>query len=157
MEDVFGFVNPIRLINFLLFHLRYKVVDSQHKFIRIAKERGVTSIVVDVIKYPRIIYDPPSPFDKEFTYTLEVTAVVFHGKQVVYQEFPFTRTEGYSLFDVDRAKAAIKLMLLGEKKMRELQGHFPNIPVILEGRQGRLNESDFVKLHQDADSSGVSI
>ncbi|MBU6388566.1 hypothetical protein KGQ72_01675, partial [Patescibacteria group bacterium] len=63
-----------RFFNFLQFHLRYKVVKTQEAFTRIAKKRGIKSVVVDLVKYPSCIYDPPPITNVigESTYTLEI-------------------------------------------------------------------------------------
>lgn len=151
---------PVRLFNYVQFHLRYKVVKTQEEFIRIAKGRNTNSIVVDLILYPSCTYDPPltSYVAGEWTYTLEITAEVPRGRPVVYQEFPFKRFWVSSLFaDADdRGKAAMKLMLLGEKKMLELQGHFPGTSVTLNGRCGLVDRNTLAKLHRDARASGTS-
>ena len=158
---IFAFKPATRFLNFLRFHLLYKVVKTRDEFTRIAEERGTKSIVVDLIKYPSCIYDPPPVTNVigESTYTLEITAEVSRGRPVVYQEFPFKRFGSSSLFAdaEERDKAAMRLMLLGEKKVRELQGHFPGIPVTLNGQRGPVDESILAKLHRDARMAGISV
>ena len=143
-----------RFLNFAQFHLRYKVVKTQDKFIRVARQRDIKSVVVDPIKYPRSIYDPPPLTNVigESTYTLEITAEVSRGQDVVYQEFPFKHFGSSSGFAdaKDRNEAAMKLLLLGEKKVRELQCIFPDITVTLNGPCGPKDKDFFAKLHRDA-------
>ncbi|MCR4279502.1 MAG: hypothetical protein NUV78_02055 [Candidatus Zambryskibacteria bacterium] len=157
----FFFPPTTRFLNFVQFHLLYKVVKTEEEFIRVARQRGIKSVVVDLIKYPSSIYDPPHITNVigESTYTLEITAVVSRGQDVVYQEFPFKRYGSSSGFAdaEDRNKAAMKLLLLGEKKVTKLQGLLPDIRVTLNGLSGPLGESVLTKLHQDAKTCGISV
>ena len=147
------------LINFVLFHLRYKVVKNVEEFVRVARQKGVTSVVVDpLIEDSGGSYGPIGVIG-DFRYMLEITAVVSHGQDVVYQEFSFKRfgSSGGFADTGDRDKAAMKLLLLGEKKMKELQSLLPDISVTLNGSNGPIDESFLAKLHRDAQSCGVSV
>lgn len=96
----------------------------------------------------------------DFQYMLEFTATTPRGRKVVYRERLFERfgsDRGFADAE-NRRNSAIKLFLLGEQKVKELQARIPGVSVNLIGPNGRpMDDAMFAKLHQDAATCGVSI
>ena len=95
-----------------------------------------------------------------FQYVLELTATTLRGRKVFYNEGLFERFGSDSGFaDAEgRRNAAIKGLLLAERKVRELQTMLPGVSVRLIDPTGRpMSDATFAKLHQDAESCGVSV
>ena len=96
----------------------------------------------------------------DFQYILEFTAITPRGRKVVYRQNLFKRFGsdfGYADAE-DRRNATIKLFLLGEQKVKELQAKLPTVSVDLIGPNDRpMNDEMYAKLHQDAATCSVSV
>ena len=95
-----------------------------------------------------------------FQYILEFTATTPCGRKVVYRENLFDRFGSEHGFTdrEDRRNAAIKLLLLGEQKVKELQKKLPDVSIDFIGPDDQpIDDETYAKLHQDAVVCGVSI
>ena len=97
----------------------------------------------------------------DFHYMLEFTATTIRGRKikVIYRQRLFMRfgsDRGYADAK-NRRNAAIRLFLLGEQKVQELQAKLPKASVNLIGPNGRpMDDAMFAELHKDAVACGVS-
>jgi len=96
----------------------------------------------------------------DFQYILKFTATTPRGRKIVYRENLFERFGsdcGFADYE-ERRNAAIKLFLLGEQKVKELQAKLPDVSVDLIGPENQpMDDAMYAKLHRDAAVRGVSI
>lgn len=96
----------------------------------------------------------------DFRYMLGYTAITPRGRQVVYLERLFEQFGSERGFaDAEyRQIAAIKQYLLAEKKVQELRAKLPDVPLELIGPKGQpMDEVMYARLHQDAETLGISV
>lgn len=148
------------MFDFIRNLFRYKA-KSVEEFVEVMKSEGCRTAVAKPYSSAKGGAETASVgVIADFQYMLEFTATTPAGRKVVYRERLFERfgsDRGFA--DAEkRRNAAIKLFLLGEQKVKELQAKLPGVSVNLIGPNGRpMDDTMFAKLHQDAATCGVSI
>lgn len=92
-------------------------------------------------------------------YMLKLTATMSRGRRVIYREclfeLPWDEPELKGARDKHNS---IKSFLLGERRVRDLQATLPGVSVDLIGPKRRpMDDKAYVKLHQAAETHGVSV
>lgn len=145
------------MFNFIRNLFRYKA-KSVEEFVEVMKRGGCSSAVVKPYSDANGGTETAAVgVIANFQYMLEFAATT--GRKVIYRERLFERfgsDRGFADAE-DRRNAAIKLFLLGEQKVKELQAKLSGA-VDLIGPSGRpMDATMFAKLHQDAATCGVSV
>lgn len=148
-----------------------KKVKSLDNFVEILKEEGTDSILIEPQmsgSYLRYFYSIGwIGWIGDFYYSLKLTTTTLSGKKIIYKEKLFKRfgtVYGFSDSD-ERRNSAIKILLLTEKRAKDLQAKFPSVSVsinlvnvILRGNQYMDNKLKlFEQLHKEALACGVAI
>ncbi len=95
-----------------------------------------------------------------FQYLLEFTSEMPNKKKIIFSQINFEKfgsEQGYA-DALERQKAAMKNLLMGEARVRELKEKLPSLTVELIGPNGRtMDEKTYKQLHRDAEKYSVTI
>ena len=151
------------MFNFIRNRFRYKA-KSIKEFAEVIKKKGCSSVIVKTYQKTRSrankVISDEIVVSTQYRYMLRFTTITPRGRRVVCRQrlFERFRNDHASAEEKDKRNAAIKHFLLGELRVKELQMRFPNMLVNLIGPDGRfMGDEKFDKLHEDAETCGVSI
>lgn len=95
-----------------------------------------------------------------FQYLLEFASEMPNKKKIIFSQINFEQygsEKGLSDYP-ERQKAAIKNLLMGEAKVKELKGKLLNLTIELIGPNGRvMDEKIYEQLHRDAAKYSVTV
>lgn len=95
----------------------------------------------------------------DFSYGLRFVSRTSFGRKLIYEEWIFQRFgSNQSIVDArERSEITMKLLLMGERKLKELQDVIPGLSVTLNRENGQLmDEAMYQKLHRQAEMCDIS-
>ncbi len=148
------------MFDFIRNFFQYKA-NSVEEFVKVVKREGCKTVLVKPCSAANGGRNSATVGRiANFQYTLKFTAITPRGRKIVYQEHLFKRfgsDRGFADAD-ERRNAIIKLLLLGEQKIKELRTKLPDVSVDLIGPNSQpMDDATYTKLHQDATACGVSV
>lgn len=148
------------MFDFIMKHIRRKV-KSLEEFVQVVRDEGCGAVLVEPLQDTKGDANTATVgVIADFQYILEYRVTTPRGRTVVYLDRLFERfgsDRGFSDAE-DRQIAAIKHYLLAEKKVQELRAKLPDVSLDLIGPKGQpMDEAMYARLHQDAETLGVSV
>ena len=137
------------------------VVDSLDEFVaRVKKEncKVVTIVGARTPKDTSISYTIGAI--GTFQYLMEFASEMPNNKKIIFSQINFEEFgSARGVADItNRQKAAMKNLLIGEIKVKELKEKLPDVTIELQGPNGKaMDTKTYERLHHDAEKYSVTV
>lgn len=137
------------------------VVDSLDEFIARVKKENCKVVTIEGIKTEK---DTSVSYAigaiGTFQYLLEFVSEMPNEKKIIFSQKNFEEfgSERGVADSLERQKAAMKNLLIGETKVKELKEKLPNLTIELIGPNGEaMDTKTYEQLHRDAEKYSVTV